>query len=522
MHFFVLSDDSAITLSRKPCAFLIHDNWNDWFQWHTMFRLHFVDDAGQQHRLGSVKIGHAGMLPGTVTLPTEFDVLPDSYFSLGDENYYETLNTLDDSARDAILQTLSDVARDTELFARHKNESVMQQSLMRDITEDAVRGRLHRLTQGNAKLTEFNFEYSFPPNKRSHVPTLSFRVVPDSLPPSNIHVLIGRNGVGKTRCLQNMTSALVLTGNDPDEVGTFTTIPAPPSIFKTHQIPAFANVISVTFSAFDPFGPFKGTAANPLALSYSYIGLKGRPESPSDDSDATGSSGTPRPKTMYELMEEFVKSVLECRVGVRNKRWREALETLESDPLFKDADVAQLADIASDNQARARARVIYEKLSSGHKIVLLTLTRLVETVSEKTVVLIDEPEAHLHPPLLAAFVRSLSALLVHRNGIAIIATHSPVVLQEAPKSCVWILRRSGAEVYADRPRLETFGENVGILTNEVFGLEVTQSGFHKILDRAVEASFGNYELTLSRFDGHLGAEARSIVRGLIAARKQSK
>jgi predicted ATP-dependent endonuclease of OLD family len=67
---------------------------------------------------------------------------------------------------------------------------------------------------------------------------------------------------------------------------------------------------------------------------------------------------------------------------------------------------------------------LFNKLSSGHKVVLLTTTRLVETVEERTLVLLDEPEAHLHPPLLAAFVRALSDLLINRNGVAIIATPS--------------------------------------------------------------------------------------------------
>jgi predicted ATP-dependent endonuclease of OLD family len=68
------------------------------------------------------------------------------------------------------------------------------------------------------------------------------------------------------------------------------------------------------------------------------------------------------------------------------------------------------------------------------------VTRLVESVEERTLVLLDEPESHLHPPLLSAFVRALSDLLVNRNGAAIIATHSPVVLQEVPRECVWRLR----------------------------------------------------------------------------------
>lgn len=59
----------------------------------------------------------------------------------------------------------------------------------------------------------------------------------------------------------------------------------------------------------------------------------------------------------------------------------------------------------------------------------------------KTLVLIDEPESHLHPPLLSAFIRALSDLLLDRNGLSIIATHSPVVLQEVPKRCVWKINR---------------------------------------------------------------------------------
>ncbi len=124
----------------------------------------------------------------------------------------------------------------------------------------------------------------------------------------------------------------------------------------------------------------------------------------------------------------------------------------------------------------------------------------------------DEPEGHLHPPLLAAFVRALSDLLINRNGVAIVATHSPVVLQEVPRSCVWKLNRAGREARADRPDIETFGENVGVLTREVFGLEVTQTGFHKLI---AERSVGrSYEEVLDLFSQQLGAEGRGLARAL--------
>jgi len=162
---------------------------------------------------------------------------------------------------------------------------------------------------------------------------------------------------------------------------------------------------------------------------------------------------------------------------------------------------------------------VFSRLSSGHKIVLLTITRLVETVAERTLVLLDEPEAHLHPPLLSAFIRALSDLLIDRNGVAIIATHSPVVVQEVPKRCVWKVRRSGTVSVAERPDIETFGESVGVLTREIFGLEVAESGFHRLLNENV-AGAQSYEQIVTRFNGELGGEAKGIIRGLIADRDQ--
>jgi hypothetical protein len=133
-------------------------------------------------------------------------------------------------------------------------------------------------------------------------------------------------------------------------------------------------------------------------------------------------------------------------------------------------------------------------------------------------VLLDEPEAHLHPPLLSAFIRALSDLLVDRNAVALIATHSPVVLQEVPRGCVWKLRRTGQSlVNVERPEIETFGENVGILTREVFGLEVSQSGFHRLLQDAVEQDL-SYEEVVRKFDGALGSEARGLAQALVAVR----
>ena len=163
----------------------------------------------------------------------------------------------------------------------------------------------------------------------------------------------------------------------------------------------------------------------------------------------------------------------------------------------------------------------FKRLSSGHQVIMLTLVQLVDCITERSLVILDEPENHLHPPLLAAFIRALSELLIDRNGVAIIATHSPVILQEVPKSCVWKINRNGYEVRADRLEIESFGATIGELTREVFGLEVRKSGFHKMLIDEVEKG-ESYDSILENFNYELGDEAKVILRTLIQMRDENQ
>lgn len=500
---------SVVAAGRRPSqardkAILVTDEWDDWFQYSTMYYLVVFDAAGLMHEIGNVKIGEFGMRQGQrrPNLPVEFDQLDDTFFSLGqDDSYYEALNELDDAARDRILVSLKDVVVDEQLFERALREPVTGTSLLRSVSQLSVRGQFRRLVKRHARLTSYDFTYtSASKGDVARSFTLSFRVEPESQPPTNIHVIIGRNGVGKTRILRHMSRALLQEGR-PSAVGVFT------SNDGRNPTHLFANLVSVTFSAFDPFEPLPERKDASRGLRYSYIGLQQR---------KTAEGKVRPPKSYRTLGSEFVNSVK--ALGDRKvERWHTALELLETDPLFREAEVSSLALVSKDSDWEIQTRRLFDRLSSGHKIVLLTMTRLVETVEEKTIVLVDEPEAHLHPPLLSAFIRALSSLLVVRNGVAILATHSPVVLQEVPRGCVWKLRRTGAEANAERPEVETFGENVGILTREAFGFEVTDSGFHKMLREAVDTG-ADYESIVDRFTEQLGAEARAIVRGLTVTR----
>lgn len=496
-----------------PRADLVVDEWDDWFEFSTMYTLIVYDENGKLHRIGSVKIGQYGMAKKQrrPAIDDTFETLDERFFSLGqDDSYYDNLNEQIPHLRDEVLVALNDLAVAESLdFTKALKERVTTISLLRDFSKKTVRDQFRRIALGGERLSEYDFTYTIPKKPKHPRVKFHFKVEPGSQPPTNIHVIIGRNGVGKTHLLNAMSRAFV-----EDDEGRARLNGKFESAIERESEGFFANLVSVTFSAFDPFEPISASQARRAGVKYSYIGLKRLAAD-------SGEKALP-PKSIQRLSREFADSAKVCRKGPRAGRWARALHMLESDPIFKEAKVATLApsDVEEDGDDSAGAK-IFRGLSSGHKIVLLTITKLVETVAERTLVLLDEPEAHLHPPLLSAFIRALSDLLVNRNGVAIVATHSPVILQEVPKSCVWKLRRSGAFVAAERPELETFGENVGILTREVFGLEVTNSGFHRLIADSVLGD-RSYEDVLERFSGQLGSEARAMVRGLIVDRDEGE
>lgn len=499
--------------NQKNCILLLKDNWDDWSKYRTQFHAYYYDEDGKEFPIGEVKIGKIGLKPGRTAsentrapdLEEEFEKLGEAYFSLGQgSTFYESLNALGNEIRVSVLEALRDVAYELSIFEMVFNEDVMKESLLRSVRTENVRTKLHNLAHGVSGLTEFEFEYLFPESKKAIVrqPPIDFHVIPESQPPTNIHVLIGRNGVGKTRLLRNIGNALLgIEGEDGS-----------PGIIKSRSNFNgdwyFSGLVSVSFSAFDdyefPISPSHGIKA-------SMVGLR----------DWSKSKNKLSVKSPSKLTNDFINAFDSCRSGIKIPRLKRAVKYLENDPLFAQARI--MDELCSDDEGWAeRARTLFSQLSSGHKIVLLTITKLVELVDERTLVLMDEPEGHLHPPLLSAFLSSIADLLIKRNGVAIIATHSPVVLQEVPSSCVWVLDRSGDSIKAERPERETFGENVGALTRDIFSLEVTTTGFHKILSEMIFHDYLSYEEVVERLAGQLGAEGRSIAKALDSVRSGVK
>lgn len=82
---------------------------------------------------------------------------------------------------------------------------------MRSVSFSVIYGQFRRVYDGLAELTEFNFSYIDPGDERNAKIELDFEVTPLSRPSTNIHILIGRNGVGKTTLLNNIINAIIST-----------------------------------------------------------------------------------------------------------------------------------------------------------------------------------------------------------------------------------------------------------------------------------------------------------------------
>lgn len=491
---------------------LTPSNWDD-YSFKTSFGAIFHDSQGKRLDLGALKIGYLGQDHGWTLekLPELFTVLPAGWFSLGqDVEYYEKVfKNLNSEDRASILQALRDVVADESILELAQNERVFTDSLMRGVSMSVIHGQFKRVLAGDVVLTDFHFAYRDPGDEKFASVNVDFKVKATSKPSTNVHVLIGRNGVGKTTLLNNMVMAITAIPTDQNIRGSF---------YEEHPWNApkplgqdyFSSVVSVSFSAFDPFVPPADRPDRTHGVAYFYIGMK-------NARAGQDIALYPPPKTDADLASDFVSSFTSCiSQPTKRARWLQAIQRLESDHNFADMDLGRLAEMDPAAAVESASSMV-KRMSSGHSIVLLTITKLVDTVEEKTLVLLDEPESHLHPPLLSAFTRALADLLHSRNGVAIIATHSPVVVQEVPRSCVWKFTRIRTEGRTDRPERETFGENVGILTREIFGLEVSKSGFHDMLQRAVDSG-GTFESVLLEYKEQLGFEARAVLLSLLAAR----
>ncbi|RAZ31304.1 AAA family ATPase [Microbacterium sp. SMR1] len=342
-------------------------------------------------------------------------------------------------------------------------------------------------------------------------------------------VLVGQNGVGKTRFLRSLIDGLQTA---PDENAAALQHPA-----SFEPRPRVSRVLVFSSTVSDPYPaevpPWRG-------LDYRYHRMVGHPPGADDDLarslvDCLRSAGEVEglgarggidvldavlePLGIRDELHVEVKAVppdadaLPPAIAVGGRlylpffhRWNEQRR------LHLHARMIENAPPKAIVAGRAR------DLSSGEQTLLRFAVQAIGSLRTGSLLIFDEPETHLHPHYVSTFMSILDALLEASHSIALIATHSVYVVREVPARRVRIVRHDrDGEITMDPPRLQTFGASIDSISSFVFGDVSTKHRFQQVLDEWLAESPGATVADFrERFREDLNAETLSYFAQRVA------
>jgi len=434
MHFYQSENQRSFRLppsATQPCIVFRKDGWDD-YHYKTLYHLCLFKKNGDQVSLGSVKILQREAL--STKLPKDFSELPDEFVSLGQEpDYYKNMRQYLPEMHREVLEKLNDVVVEPQLLEEVETNSGFRNSLIRfNDAKICLRDGL-AILDGVERHKGYSFTYT------GNIPgaevglTIKVDLHPENPVPGRMIAIIGRNGVGKTQFMAKLARDLATTQRVSKE-----TVDQVESAFKPAR-PLFTRVIALSFSAFDKF-----LRPEPQKFfSYIYCGVR-------DDSGGL---------SRRSLESRHIQYLRRIKEQNRDTLWQ-----------FHVANVMGISKrlVSIDRTIEELENGKTPSMSSGQSILAYFISAAIAYLKEESLVLFDEPEIHLHPNAVALLMQTLQALLEEYNSYAIIATHSPVVIQEVPRKHVIRFEREGNITIAHPLATESFGENIAELTRQVF------------------------------------------------------
>jgi len=426
-----------------------NNGWND-FGYSTNFLLSFYMN-GIKEEIGVTKItnGEKGV---SKSIPNNFNELTAEFCSLGQSyEFYEKLKSVSKDSFESVLYALKDAAFYNEIHEKFEHNEIFKTSLIRnDEAEQLLRSVKYKIY--NFDLNNlYSFTYTFLPKYTTESADINFNFNNNEDVPSRIYGVIGKNGTGKTQLITSLP--LDISNNRSDKF-----------VPKT---PLFSKVIAVSYSIYDNFEIPKKTAT----FNYKYCGLL-------DENR----------KLLSEKQQllRFYKACEDIKEKGRTNKWRGILNSfLDSDILDQFFIEDQKFTQITYEIDKTKFNDVKHKLSSGQNILIYIITEIISNIRRDSLLLFDEPETHLHPNAIAQLMDVIYELVNEFQSYCIITTHSPLIVQELLSKNVHIIEKNENLVSARQPNIESFGQNLTTLTEEIFGNNGIEKRYKKIINQMV-------------------------------------
>ncbi len=475
--------NSVIPPSIFPSFVLVfNDDWND-YAYYTWFCLYYFDVNEKRHQIGEFKLMRLGAENTYNVIEKSFDgPLGDDYCSLGLEpSYYSKIYSLfkETTIANELLDSLRDCAYNPTIYEEFFDDNCFKNSLLREDSSDEAMQQALFLLGGNDKIAAYSFNLHFAPEYlRGAYTDWGVRLLYDAPPFMRLVGLIGNNGVGKTQMLKILIRYLV---ND---------VPAPVSL------PLFRSCLVISST---PFDHYEEGIPKKTRIPFMHFSLE-------QSLSNTGDQILNCIKTIYQRPLIHRKSMIQV--------YKEAVDTQLGKEIGAFLTYNDKEDSYDLNEDYLLSEI--QVMSSGQLHILNLLSFIHAHIHFSSLLVIDEPEVHLHPQIIVNFMTMLGSILNKFRSYAIIATHSPLVVREMVGQNVYLMRMlDGGIPNVSKVAFETFGGDATELYMNIFNYDERQSSFYRYVDLLSKKK--NYKQVLCAFERyapHLSLNAKLSIRDI--------
>lgn len=564
-----IEDADPFDLTGGAFYYQYNTGWNDYY-YYCLYHIYYIFPDDFKHvgydkifEVGGVNIGYKDQ-PLHKTLDVIEDKIPysdENYFSLGtSKTYYENiirLENMDLLKSEEYFNNLHDIAFDlkyaTKAYPEYDSPEKMKSkgaafSSKAYSWENPINNSLLR----DRSTPDDYIEYSKIANRRSLFDDYFIRInndylteeivlrpskgISDQVLNKNIYSIIGKNGVGKSTLLKKIY-------NDFNDANI---------IFTNRD-----GVIENSNAYFISLSPFEQKLQS--SAKKNYFGLQMDQEKIKTDIYELFSDNLKSKYSEDRLLKvdkstisrdiffnSFATSVTKICMNNRFDRWVILIKKVvpswdsykdvfdEAQRLFNSArSYDSIIEFINNDQGKKEYKErkisqFYDNLfdlmyqqSSGISFAILVLTYIFYSITDNSLILFDEPENHLHPPLLSSLIDAISWICNDTNSVALLATHSPVVIQQLVKENVFILENNldevldyeiekGYKLSHRNPEIPTFGENIGKINRLIFSYEIDKSGYYNKIEKYY-GEFDKKSEIVSELMNNSGFEARTLI-----------